>query len=114
MSTLLICGLMALALLGAVGGFVAYERHAGADSVRAELQPKLTACTTQLTTQNAAIEAMRQEQAKKQAESAKALAKAEVRAKVWDDQSKRLQAALTARKPDGPQDCKSAWAEIRK
>ena len=64
--------------------------------------------------QNAAVKKLASDGAAKAQEGAKALAKAEARAKTWDAQATRLAAALTARKPDGPQDCKAAWAELRK
>lgn len=102
----------AIAVMGMVGTAGYMVRKSGADSVRAELQPKLTACEGQIATQNSAIEAMRQEQARKQATSAAALRKAEGRAKVWDEQSKRLQAILAGRK-EGQTDCKAAWDTIR-
>jgi len=118
---LLAYGLIALAVLGAVGGFVAYERKAGGDSVRAELQPKLTACEGlrdalggQIKEQNAAVEALAAQGVAKQQEAAKALRKAEGRAKTWDAQAKRLTAALAARKPTEDQSCTAAWTEIRK
>ena len=107
MPTLIVYGLIALAILGTLGGIGYKVRQAGADSVRAELQPKLTACQTQIT-------ALADETARKQAASVQALRKAEGRAKVWEDNSARLRKALTSRKPDGPQDCKAAWQEIRK
>lgn len=100
-------GLIALAILGTLGGIGYKIREAGADSVRAELQPKLTACEGQ-------IKALADETAQKQAQSAQALRKAEARAQVWDSQAKRLQAILTNRKPTDPQDCKAAWTELRK
>lgn len=113
-------GLIILAILGAFGTLVGYERKAGADKVRAELQPKLTACESlnatlgaQIKQQNAAVEALAAEGAKKQAASAAAVKVAEGRAKVWTDNATKLQAALTARKPDGPKDCKAAWTTIR-
>lgn len=104
---LLAYGLIALGILGMLGGIGYKIREAGADSVRAELQPKLTACEGK-------IQALADETAQKQAQSAEALRKAEGRAKVWDDQAKRLQAILTSRKPSDPQDCKAAWQELRK
>src|SRR5690349_18907057 len=100
-------GLIALAILGAVGTGVYKVKQWGADEVRAELQPKLDACEGR-------IKALAEETAQKEAQSAQALRKAEGRAKVWDDQAKRLSAILTSRKPTDPQDCKAAWTEIRK
>lgn len=96
----------AIIILGMLGGIGYKVRQAGADSVRAELQPKLTACQTQ-------ISALAAETAQKQATSAQALRKAEGRAKVWEDNSARLRTVLTSRKPDGPKDCKAAWETIR-
>ncbi len=107
-------GLLALAIIGGVSGLVYEERKAGGDKVRAELQPKLTACEGAVKEQNAAVEALHAAGVAKAAAAAQALAKAEVNAKVWIDQATRLQAVLTARKPTDPQDCKEAWVEIRK
>ncbi len=101
---ILIAGVL---LVGSVAGFVAMERKAGADAVRAELQPKLAACEGQIT-------ALAEETAAKQATSAQALRKAEAKGKVWQDNAIRLQAVLASRKPEGPKDCKAAWQEIRK
>ena len=119
--SLLMYGLLALAIIGGVSGLVYEERKAGGDKVRAELQPKLTACEglrdtlgKQIIAQNDAVKAMEAAGAAKAADAAKALTAAEGRAKVWTDNATRLQAALTARKPDGPKDCSAAWAEIRK
>lgn len=118
---LIVYGLIALAVLGAFGGFVAYERKAGGDKVRAELQPKLTACEglaaglgEQIKQQNAAVDSLKAAADAKQATASQALAKAEGRAKVWDDQAKSLRATLAGRKPTDAQDCKAAWQEIRK
>lgn len=114
----LVAGIAALVL---IADLVAGERKAGGDAVRAELQPKLTACEGQVATmggqikeQNAAVDALRSAGIRKEQEAAQALAKAEVKGKVWQDNAARLQAVLTARKPDGPKDCKAAWQEIRK
>ena len=118
---LLLYGLVAIAVLGSVAGLVHMERKAGGDAVRAELQPKLTACQSltatmggQIKEQNAAVESLRSEGIRKEAIAAQALAKAEAKGKVWDADAKRLRDALTARKPDGPKDCKAAWETIRK
>lgn len=114
-------GLIALAILGALGGIGYKVRQAGADSVRAELQPKLTACEGQVATmggqikaQNEAVDALQDESARRLATSAQAARKADDRARVWDEQAKRLQVVLTSRKLDGDKSCAAAWAEIRK
>ena len=119
--SLIAYGLLALAILGALGGFVYKERQAGYDKAEALYKPKLTACQNLNTTlgaqikeQNAAVEKLAADGAAKQRESAKALSKAEERAKTWDADATRLRNALTARKPDGPRDCKAAWEAIRK
>ena len=113
----LIAGIAALAM---IGGLVYGERKAGGDSVRAELQPKLTACQTQvstmgqqITTQNQAVEALRVEGAKKAQEAAKALVIAEGKVKVWQDQSSRLTAVISKRQGPAPKDCKAALTDIR-
>ena len=106
MPTIILYACLALALMGGIGWGYKTVKDSGRDEVRAELQPKLTACQGQIT-------ALAEETARKQAQSVQALRKAEGRAKVWEDNSKRLRDALTSRKPDGPQDCKSAWSAIR-
>lgn len=83
-------------------------------SSKVEAQAKEEACNTKIDAQNVAIAALAADAAKKQAAGAQALKAAEGKAKVWTDNAVRLQAALTARKPDGPKDCKAAWQEIRK
>ncbi len=101
-------------LIGSLIGFVAMERKAGADSVRAVLQPKLDACQGEIKKQNDALEAVRKEQLAKQAKATQELASATKRGKVWEDNALRLQAVLSGRKPDGDKSCAGAWAEIRK
>ena len=105
---MLLYGLMALAVLWAIGGFVGYERKAGADAVRAELEPKLTACQGQIT-------ALADETAKRQVAASLALAKAEGRVRVWQDNALRLQSVLANRRasPEPPKDCKAAFSDIR-
>ncbi len=121
MTSIIIYACIAIAALGAIGGFVAAERKAGADKVRAELQPKLTACEGQVSAmgeqikqQNAAVDSLKTEADAKQATASQELAKAEGRAKIWEGQSSRLQAILASRKKGDPVDCKAAWQEIRK
>jgi len=104
---------IALAILGAALGLQTYRLH----SCQAELagaRAQVMVMGAQIKEQNRAVEALQAAGAKKQAESAAALLKAEGRARVWDEQAKRLTAILTTRKPDGPKDCAAAWAEIRK
>jgi hypothetical protein len=57
---------MALAILGALGGIGYSIRKAGADSVRAELQPKLDACAGEIAKQNEALAALAKAQAEEQ------------------------------------------------
>ena len=105
--------IIARAILGAALGVQTYRLN----SCQAELagaQAQVVVMGAQIKEQNRAVEALQAAGAKKQAESAAALRKAEGRARVWDEQAKRLSAALTSRKPDGPKDCTAAWAEIRK
>ena len=103
---------IALALALAWGGLQTYRLGACQDEVSAA-QQTIGALGEQISAQNQAVEALKAESARRLATSAQALRKAEDRARVWDEQAKRLSAALTARKPDGPQDCKAAWAELR-
>ena len=111
---LIVYAVLALGILGALGGIGYSVRKAGADSVRAELQPKLDAANASIKAQNAALDALKAAGEAKAAAAAKALQKASERAKTWEQQASRLTAVLTNRKPDAPQDCKAAWAEIRK
>lgn len=106
MPTILLYGFLALALMGGIGYGYTVVKDSGRDEVRAELQPKLTACQTQ-------IQSLADETARKQAASVQALRKAEGKAKVWEDNAALLRKALTSRKPTDPQDCKSAWETIR-
>ena len=59
MPSLIIYGVIALGILGALGGFVYKEREAGANKVRAELQPKLDACQASVEAQNKAVAALK-------------------------------------------------------
>lgn len=108
-------------LLGGAAGFYGKIHHDGVVTGKAEVQPKLDACNTQVATmggqikeQNAAVDALKAAGEQKAKEAATALKAAEGKAKVWQDNAVRLQGVLTARKPDGPKDCKAAWEEIRK
>ena len=110
-------GLLALGILGMLGGIVYKIREGGYDKARAELLPQLEACKASVAAQNAALEALRAEGAKKQARAAQALAKASESAKVWEDNAARLRAVLTAPRKAGdaaPTSCEAAWREIRK
>ena len=110
-------GLVALGILGTLAGIGYSIRKAGADAVRAELQPKLEACEGAVKAQNDALEALRKAGAEKQARAAQALAGATQKAKVWEDNATRLRAVLTAPRKAGeavPTSCDAAWAEIRK
>lgn len=80
----------------------------------ASCHKELAVLEVKVKAQNDAIDALKAESDRKQAAAAKALAKAESKAKVWDDQAKRLAEVLTNRKADGPKDCNSAWTEIRR
>lgn len=118
---LLAYGLMALAVLGAIGGFVGYERKAGGDSVRAELQPKLTACQDQVSTmsgqitkQNEAVASLKTTGDAKIAAASKSLAKATTDAQAARTEAQRLRAL--ASQTVSPSACPAgdAVAEIRK
>ncbi len=98
----------------AVAGYAKIQ-HSG----KLEAQAKVEACETkvnamgeQIKQQNAAVDSLKTEADAKAATASKALAKAEGRAKVWDEDAKRLRAILTSRK-DAPKDCKAAWGDIR-
>ena len=104
---------IAIAFCLAFGGVQTWRLHScQAESAAAKAQ--VTVMGAQIKDQNAAVEALRSAGIRKQAEAAQALAKAEGRAKIWTENATRLQAVLTARKPDGPKDCAAAWEAIRK
>ena len=114
---LIVYAVLALGILGALGGIGYSIRKAGADAVRADLQPKIDACQASIEAQNAALEALRKAQAEKAARAAQALATASQKARVWEDNAARLRAVLTAPRKAGeavPTSCDAAWAEIRK
>ena len=114
---LIVYAVLALGILGALGGIGYSIRKAGADAVRAELEPKLTACNDAVQRQNDAIARLHEEAAKKQAAAATALARASQKARVWEDNAARLRAVLTAPRKAGeavPTSCEAAWKEIRK
>ena len=114
---LIVYAVLALGILGALGGIGYSIRKAGADAVRAELQPKLEECSAAVQRQNDALAALKAEADKKQARAAQALAGATQKARVWEDNAARLRAVLTAPRKAGeavPTSCDAAWAEIRK
>lgn len=98
----------AVITVGALG--YAKVQHSGKEAALA----RVDALNVQIKAQNDAVDALKAEADARQAAARKALAKATGAAKVWEDNAVRLQAALTNRKADGPQDCKAAWQEIRK
>jgi multidrug resistance efflux pump len=100
----------------AVSGYAAIQ-HSGKLAAQAKVEAcetKVEAMGEQIKQQNAAVDSLKATADAKAATAAQALAKAEGRAKLWDDQAKRLTGILTSRKPTDPQDCKAAWQEIRK
>jgi len=108
-------GLAGLAIAGAlaVAGVQTWRLHSCQADIAAQRE-QVAILGASLAEQNRAVEALRTEGIRRQATAAQALAKAEGRAKVWDEQAKRLQAALTARKPTDSKECKDAWQELRK
>ena len=111
---ILIAGIV---LVGSLAGFVAMERKAGGDAVRAKLQPKLEACEGAVKAQNEALAALKAAADAKAKAASKALAKASKDAKTWEDNAARLRAVLTAPRKAGeaaPTSCAEAWSEIRK
>lgn len=110
---LIVYAVLALGILGMLAGIGYSIRKAGADAVRAELQPKLEACGAEVEKHNQAARVMAEESAKRQAAAAHALRVASSKAKVWEDNAAKLRDALTNRKPTDPQDCKAAWDVIR-
>ena len=114
---LIIYAVLALGILGTLAGIGYSIRKAGADAVRAELQPKMEACEGAVKAQNEALAALKAQADAKAARAAQALAGATQKAMVWEDNAARLRAVLTAPRKAGeavPTTCESAWAEIRK
>jgi len=103
---------IAIAFALAFGGVQTY-RLKGCQADSAALTAQVTVMGAQIVEQNRAVEALAAEGARKAAAASQALAKAEGKARVWDEQAKRLTAVLTARKPTETS-CAAAWAEIRK
>ena len=104
---------IAIAFALAFGGVQTYRLKLCAAEGKAA-QAQVVVLGAQLGEQNRAVEALQAAGQQKAKEAAQALAKADAKAKVWQDNAVRLQGVLTARKPDGPKDCKAAWEEIRK
>ena len=114
--SLIVYAVLALGILGTLAGIGYSIRKAGADAVRADLQPKLEACAGEVEKHNAAAKAMAEESARKAKAASQALAAATVKGRVWEDQAMRLQRVLTAPRKAGeaaPTDCKAAWDAIR-
>ncbi len=106
-----------IAFLLAFGGIQTYRlKLCDAEGKAAKAQ--ITVMGAQIGEQNRAVEALEAAGRQKAKEAAQALAKAEGRARVWDEQAKRLAGLLAApRAPDAPPqptDCAAAWRELRK
>lgn len=107
-------GLAGLAIAAALAfGAVQSYRLNSCQADAAMHQAQVVIMAEKLRDQNAAVEVLRSEGIRRQAESAVALRKAEARAATWDADAARLRSALTARKPDGPTDCRAAWEALR-
>ena len=103
---------IAVALALAWGGLQTWRLDRCQGEVAAA-QQTIGALGADLKAQNAAVAKLAAEGAAKAATAAVALRKAEDRARVWDQQARKLRDALTNRKPTDSTDCKSAWNEIR-
>lgn len=104
---------IAIALSLAFGGIQTYRLNSCQAAVAVQ-RAQVAILGSELDEQNRAVEALEEEGARKAKEASQALAKATAKGRVWQDNATRLQAVLTARKPDGPKDCRTAWEEIRK
>ena len=104
---------IALAILGSIAGLVGYERKAGADAVRAELQPKLDSCTAAVQQQNAAVAALKATSDAKIAAASKGLARAAQEGAAARTEAERLRVAAKA--GGAPTSCPAGQAvqEIR-
>ena len=108
---ILIAGIV---LIGSLAGFVAMERKAGGDSVRSELQPKLTKCEADVEAQNQAILATKAEGDRRVAAASKGIARARTEAKAAISEAERLRTASKGSAPLGACPAASAAAEFRK
>ena len=103
---------IALALALAWGGLQTWRLDRCQGEVAAA-QQTIGALGADLEAQNAAVKKLAAEGAAKAREGTAKLRAAEARARTWAEDSARWRKALEGRKPDGPQDCKAAWQEIR-
>ena len=103
---------IALALALAWGGLQTW-RLGSCQAEVAAAQQTIGRLGGEIEAQNAAVAKLASDGAAKAQEAAKALRAAEARARTWAEDSARWRKALEGRKPDGPQDCKAAWQEIR-
>lgn len=101
-------------LIGGLTGFVAMERKAGADKVRAELQPKLEKCQESVRQANEAAKAVKAEGDKRVAEAAKGAAAARKAAQGAASEAARLRSMVGQPAPASACPAASAAAEVRK
>ena len=121
MPSLIMYGLIALAIAGAFGGTYFSGRQAGKAVERAEWKPKLEACQQQVSglenavaTQNRAIEALGAESKARQARAAQGLARATQEAGKYRTEAERLRALAGGQ--TNPSECAAGEAvrEIRR
>ena len=107
-------GLLALGILGTLAGIGYSIRKAGADAVRAELEPKIAACQTAVEAQNQAIAATKAEGDRRIAAAAKGAAQARRDAQGAISEAERLRTITRTPAPAGSCPAGSAVAEVRK
>ena len=108
---ILIAGIV---LVGSLAGFVAMERKAGGDAVRAKLQPQLEACQVAVESQNQAIAKTKADGDRRVAEATKGVAKARTEAKAAISEAQRLRIASKGNAAPGACIAADAAAELRK
>jgi len=119
--TLIAYGLIALAVLGALGGISYKIRESGKDAVRLELQPKLDACrqftetlSAQLRAQNEAVAALEAAGKAKVAETSKRLKEAAKSTQAARSEAERLRVLAQGNSALGACPAGEAVKEIRR
>ena len=121
MPTLIMYGLIALAVAAAFGGTYFSGRQAGKAAERADWKPRLEACQQQVSglenavaTQNRAVEALAAESKAKQARAAQGLARATQEAGKYRTEAERLRALAAGQTKPSACPAGEAVREIRR
>ncbi len=103
-----------IVLLGGITGFIAMERKAGGDAVRATLQPKIDKCEGELTKANDAAKAVQAEGERRIAAASAGVARARKEAAGAVSEAERLRGLAGGKAPASACPAASAVADIRK